>query len=336
VFYNFFSSLLLVLCYVFCFCFVFVLFLFCFCFVFVLFLFCFCFVFVLFLFCFCSIFDLALINSFFLYSPLLFLSHTPSGLLTSFLPEPTVNRIFQLIETGFLLLGFIFFITPTFITAFGVVYVSLAIPVYYSISNVSEWNSATKTPHKKESLIQTSVLIRHRLEYWVIAIPFTFLFLVLEAVGIESLPGWWHIKLGFFIWLQFPFVNGTETIMNHCHRISNMFIRVANIWRPTATNPPTSNQSTSTQSVVGQTTTNQTTVNALQLKTNSAKMNISENYERGAGIDDSPLSRNRGGVDDNTVLRRKVVENEKKGIDKEIDKDKDNEKEKEIESKKNL
>ena len=139
----------------------------------------------------------------------------------------------SLLEAGVLLIGFVFFITPGFMTALGVVFVSLAVPVYYSITSIGKWRKSLRRRGKASAsgkpVEEVGDIVQFRLIYWVIAMPLTALFILLEQVGIYQVPGWYHFKLGLFLWLQFPMLGGAENLYA---RFSSILMRVGVIKKP--------------------------------------------------------------------------------------------------------
>ena len=157
----------------------------------------------------CDFIVLLLPQSFYLSFPPALLGETAGAYLRSFL------------EAGVLLIGLIFFLTPGFITALGVVFVSLAVPVYYSISSVGKWRrrklrARVSSQNKQQQEEDVVEIVQFRLIYWVIAMPLTFSFILLEQVGIYQVPGWYHLKLALFLWLQLPMAGGAETLYRRC------------------------------------------------------------------------------------------------------------------------
>lgn len=135
--------------------------------------------------------------------------------------EKNQNILNSLVELGVLLIGSIFFITPGFITAIGIVFVAVLCPMLSTITAIGKYRKVNVGKDAPRLRLDESAQARSRLEsevlssrlvYWVIAMPILCIFALFEAAGMSNMYGWYHIKLGVFFALQLPFLHILDQI----------------------------------------------------------------------------------------------------------------------------
>jgi len=116
-----------------------------------------------------------------------------------------------------LLVGFVFLITPTFVSALGAVYVGLLCPILFSVSAINQWRAA-ENPRGASREDATRMreeaenALRARLEYWMVAMPTLCLLFLFEIAGTAYWPMWYHVKVGLLLWYQFPLTAGATAV----------------------------------------------------------------------------------------------------------------------------
>ena len=98
--------------------------------------------------------------------------------------------------SSIILLGFVFFLTPGFLTAYGCLLVGTVYPMYASVASACS---------------QVARAQKWWLVYWIVFICFSNVHSVLGKF-FGWLPLWYHVRLLVIMWMQLPYTRGAEKI----------------------------------------------------------------------------------------------------------------------------
>lgn len=129
-------------------------------------------------------------------------------------PERAALIASTLTESGVVLVGIVFFITPRPVTFVGTLLTGYIVPVYISVYSA--------TPASLPAARQTW------LSYWVAFAAVESLYSYLSG-NFDWMPLWYHFKLALILWLQVPYYRGASSIldagMEHYGRLVSKYRR---------------------------------------------------------------------------------------------------------------